>query len=263
MTTYFESCFNNIHIVRENPDQQQLQLLKIPLQQAQKDKLLLRADADPEIQRQAAIVLPRMSYQMTTMQYDPDRKLNTIGRNARKDDTDANKFKSQYNPVPYNFFFDLNVYVKNIEDGNRIVEQIIPFFTPEMTATLNLIPEMDLTVDIPIVLKSVSYEDNFDGNFPEDRRMIIWTLQFIVKGYIYGPVQTKPIIKVSKMQFYMPAGNTITSTNSFSGQIVVQPGLDANGDPTTILVNSVPYSNIAVDDNYGYIVDNKGIVISQ
>lgn len=228
--------------------------------------MLARVDADPEIQRETAIILPRMGFEMIGMNYDGSRKLITVGRTVKKDDTNANKLKRQYNPVPWNFNFNLYVYVKNAEDGTKIIEQILPFFTPEWTATVNLIPEMNVVMDIPIILNSVDPEDTYEGQF-EDTRKIIWTLSFTVKGWLYGPIVSKPIVKISKQQFYVPVGMTAAEgvgNSEVIGTLTVTPGLLANGSPTTNAAASVNTNIIEIDDDYGYAVvtDGNGVLFN-
>jgi hypothetical protein len=113
---------------------------------------------------------------MTTIAYDSSRKLNTIGRVASSDQS-PNNLKYQYNPVAYNLGFVLHIYVKNVEDGTKIVEQILPYFTPDWTVTANLVPEMNIKMDVPVVLNDISVEDNYDGDFKQ-RRALVWTLNF-------------------------------------------------------------------------------------
>lgn len=266
MVIYFGTIFNDTYITRTDAQGDVTQLMRVPLTYSPKDKLLLRVDADPEIQRQWAITLPRMGFEMTGLRYDEDRKMNTSGRNVTKDSSDADKLKTQYNPVPYDFDFNLYIMVKNAEDGTKIIEQILPFFTPEWTATVNLIPEMNVTKDIPVVMRSIDIKDEYDGNF-ENRRAIVYTLSFTVKGYLYGPVVSKPIIKLSKMQFYVPQGNstivdTVGTTNVL-GEITVTPGLLANGAPTTNSALSINTSLIEVDDDFGFCIDNTGIILNE
>lgn len=265
---YFGTVFNDVRITRTNAEGETVAILKVPLSYAPKDKMLARVDADPEITRQTAIYLPRMSFEMIGLAYDGARKLNTISRQVVKDNSDANKLKAQYNPVPYNFDFNLYVYVKNAEDGTKIVEQILPFFTPDWTATVNLIPEMNTSMDIPIVLNNISMEDTYEGNF-EERRAVIWTLNFTIKGWLYGPITSKPIIKISNTQFFVPTGGSqanisaAVSNTDVIGRITVKPGLDANGNPTSNPNNSIDYNLIEVDDDFGYIVTSEGIVLNE
>lgn len=260
MVIVMGNMINDLQITRTDNDGNTLALLKVPLSYAPKNKMLARIDADPGLNRQTAILLPRMSFELGKITYDGTRKLNTISRHVKKDDSSANKLKAQYNPVPYNFDFNVYVYVKNQEDGTKIIEQILPFFTPDWTVTVNIIPEMNVAMDIPITLMDIQGpEDRYEGPMPE-RRTIIWTLSFQMKGYFFGPITSKPIIKVSKTQFYVPPGQIADSVGGgdFLGRITVTPGLDANGNPTTSANNSIPWSQIEVDDDFGFIVQPEG-----
>ena len=209
----FGTLFNEVYIRRRDNNGNDQQTLKIPITYAPRDKILTRLDVDPNLERDVAITLPRMSFEMTSFNYDSERKLNTVRKNVKATGSD-NNYKTVYNPVPYNFNFSLYVYVKNAEDGTRILEQILPFFTPEWTSTVNILPEMDLKYDIPIVMQSTSIEDIYEGDF-ESRRAMIYTLDFIVKGYIFGPVSQSGIIEIANTNFFVDeATSTIGTSNS-------------------------------------------------
>ena len=253
----FGTLFNDIHITRTNAAGTTVQLLKVPLSYAPKEKILTRIAADPEIDRQAAILLPRMSFEMVKMEYDGTRKLPTINRLARKDADDADKLKYQYNPVPYNLQFKLFIYVKNAEDGTKIVEQILPFFTPEWTTTVNLIPEMNIKMDIPVIMNNIDIQDIYEDDYKK-RDSLIWTMDFTMKGYIYGPVKKTGIIKFANTTFYIPNvadGQLRTAVGNTDpiDRVTVQPGLTANGTPTSNVSITIPYADIEVDDDFGYI----------
>lgn len=247
---------NNIRITRTDKQGNVTALLKVPVTYAPKDKMLARVMQDPNIDRPTATApLPLISFEMGRMTYDGSRKLPTINKVSVKDSTDANKFKYQYNPVPYNIEFKVYIYAKNAEDGTKIIEQILPYFTPDWTTTVNLIPEVDITMDIPIVLNNIAYSDNYDGEF-QKRRAIIWTLDFVLKGYIYGPVRKGGVIKFAKSNFYIPASEFAADgvgITPIAERVTVQPGLTANGQPTTNINETIPYSQIEVDDDYGFI----------
>lgn len=183
----FGTLFNNIYLERK-VDGQNVQRIKVPLSYAEKDKLLARVEGDPELDKKVAIVLPRMAFAMENMTYDGTRKFSKIGRTGKTDG------KSVFNPTPYNFNFQLYIAVKNSEDGTRILEQILPYFTPDWNVTANLLPGVDSKVDIPIILEGVSKEDSYEGSYTE-RRAIIWTLSFTMKGYIFGPVSDRSRIE--------------------------------------------------------------------
>lgn len=252
----FGTLFNEIHIERTDAANTTNAFMRVPLSYSSKDKMLARVIADPNIDRPTAIVLPRMSFSLKELKYDGDRKLNTLGRSVYIAE-DKNKNKYQYNPVPYNFEFDLNVYVKNAEDGTKIVEQILPFFTPDWTPTIKLIPEMNVIVDTPIILNSIVSQDTYDQQFLQ-RRAIVWTLNFTLKGYLFGPIKEKKIIKFANTTFYIAKQedlyNAIGNTAP-SDRVTVRPAMLANGSPTTNAAASVPLSEIEADDDFGYAVN--------
>jgi len=259
------TLFNNIRITKTDSSNNQISLIKVPITYAPKDKMLARLLQDPNIDRQSAtITLPVISFEMGKMQYDGSRKLNTINRIAVKDTTNQSKLSYQYNPVPYNIDFKVYIYAKNTEDGTKIIEQILPYFTPDWTTTINIIPEMNINIDIPIILNNINYSDNYDGKYI-DRRSIIWSLDLVLKGYIYGPVKKSNIIKFIKTNFYIPNvddGN-LTSTTVANTPILerftIQPGLNANAEPINYYgqandtLGTLAYSVIESDDNYGHI----------
>jgi len=270
MATLFGTVFSDIEIVRTkdgtNPDQ----IIKVPISYAPKDKTLAIIKADPTIQRQFAIELPSMSFEYTTFKYDPQRKLNTLGKQVQISATGNTRTMSfQYNPVPFNFNFNLYVYVKNTEDGTKILEQIIPFFTPDWTPTVVLIdiPGFKFEADIPIIFTGdVTIEDNYQGDFI-NRQALIYTLPFIIKGYLFGPVKEQPVIKFANTTFYIP-NNAITNiidavgNSAPSDRVTVQPGQLANGSPTSNLALTIPYDNIIAGSDFGYCVDDYGIILA-
>ena len=184
MVVAFGSLFNNIEVRRTDSNDAVTEVIKIPLSYGPKDKMLVRISQDPNLNPKVALTVPRMGFELTSMTYDGARKLNTMGRNVKKGTTGL---KKQFNPVPYNWDFSLYVFVKNAEDGTQILEQILPFFTPDFTVTMTLISGMTVKMDIPLVLNSVTSEDSYEGDFAT-RRSIIWTLSFVMKGFLYPSV---------------------------------------------------------------------------
>jgi len=251
----FGTLFNDIIVQRFNKAGQRIQALKVPIAYGPKEKFLVRITQDPELTNQSQVSLPRMGFEMTGMQYIPDRKLsstqrrvNTVGATGSN-----NSVKTVYTPVPYDFNFSLSVFVKNADDGVQILEQILPFFTPEWTTTLKIIPEMNIKHDVPTVLQSVTTEDAYDGDF-ETRRSLIYNLDFLVKGYIYGPVKKSGIIKRTMVDFINSANTELQQGNRIE-KITITPGLDANGNPTANSAQSINIDNISANDNYGFAID--------
>lgn len=252
----FGTLFNDIYINRTNSTDEIIQTLKIPLTYGPKDKVLARLEQNPTMGNQIGIVLPRISFEMTSMEYDPTRKLNTLNKLTKQSATAGtdDEVKYQYQPVPYDMQFEMNILVKNSEDGTRIVEQIVPYFTPDFTVSVNLMPEVDAARDIPIILNSITHQDTYEGSF-EERRAVIWTLTFTMKGWLYGPTKKSKLIKYAETTFRLPetvsTGNTTNTTNTVI--VASKPGLTANGTPTSNAAASIDYDEIISTDNYGYI----------
>lgn len=187
----FGNLFNQITLVRYNPDMSEAERFLVPIMYASKEDYVIRLQDDPDLNKKIQTALPRMSFQMTGMHYDSTRKQNTNIKNVVRS---ADGGISQYNPVPYNFDFDLNIYIRNIEDGNQIIEYILPFFAPDYTVKLNLIPEMGIVKEIPVILNSVDMPVDFEGDRNRESRIIIWTLSFTVKGFVFGQTSDTGLI---------------------------------------------------------------------
>ena len=255
-TAIFGKLFDDIKIKRFNKAGELTEVIDVPLLFGSKDKMMTRVEQDPTLNRQEAVItLPAMSFEMVGLEYDGSRKLKTINRKGAQSNT-AGAMSYQYSPVPWNFNYRLYVSVKNYEDGTKIIEQILPYFTPDWTTPVILIPEINEQRDIPIVLKSVAFEDNQSADFKE-RKSMIWTLDFVLKGYLYGPVRTASTIKFTNVTFYLSDSNTadVTSNSAPAERLTVQPGLLANGSPTTNSSASIPYANVQPTDNYDYAVN--------
>ena len=192
------------------------------------------------------ISLPRIGFEVVGMNYAANRKLPSTLRNFNVNRSDVTTIKTQYAPVPYDIQFAMSVFVKNADDGAQIFEQIIPYFQPEWTNSMNLIPDMDLTYDVPCVLNDVSIEDTYEGDF-DTRRALIYNLNFTMKGYFFGPVSTTGIIRRAILNAYDDL-DALTQAEIIS----LQPALKADGTPTSNTALSVPLSDIEADDDYGF-----------
>ena len=189
VVTAFGTLFNDLYLVRYNKaGTTSYEKLRVPLSYGSKEKYLTRITSDPTLTKSVATVLPRISFELTGMSYDASRKHNSLIRNFSQSTTGL---KTQFSPVPYDFSFSLSIYVRNTEDGTQIVEQILPFFTPDFTVTVDFIPDMDPKYDMPIILNSVNTTTDYEGAGSDGTtRLIIWDLEFTVKGYIWPAVQS-------------------------------------------------------------------------
>ena len=190
----FGRLFSDVYIDRKQGDSvtgDTAQRLQVPLSYAPKEKWLVRIEQQPDLENNVTMVtLPRMSFEINGYSYDANRKL---GKMTQIKTSGAATTPTVYSPVPYNLELSLYVITKTQEDGLQIIEQILPTFTPEYTLQVNMIPEMGITMDVPIILNGVSVVDEYDGNF-QDRRYVTHTLNFEMKMNLYGPVAGQGII---------------------------------------------------------------------
>ena len=197
----FGTVFNDIYVVRYTKDGLTAkETIKVPLNWGAKEKYVTRLTSDPTLTKSIATTLPRISFDMTGMSYDSSRKLPSTMRNFSANN--ATSIKSQFVSVPYNFDFSLSIYVRNTEDGTQILEQILPFFTPDFSVTVDFIPSMEPKYDMPIILNSVSNEVDYEGEMMTTR-MIIWNLEFTAKGHIWPPVKTGKVITSANTNIFI------------------------------------------------------------
>ncbi len=243
----FGTMFNDIQLIRYTKDGLTAkEVQKVPLSYGAKEKYLTRITSDPTLTKSINTVVPRMSFDLTGMSYDPTRKQVSTLKNFG---FSSGAFASQYAPVPYNFDFSLSIYVRNTEDGTQILEQILPFFTPDFTVTVDFIGDMDQKYDMPILLNSVSPEVDYEGDMM-NTRLIIWNLQFTAKGYIWPPVSkgtgAQNVIEQANVNFYSDSTNLNAQkvyVNFATGTGVYTTGEDITVAPRGVTGKVLYFSN--------------------
>ena len=224
----FGTIFNNITIHRTDSNGTVVQSLKVPLAYSPKEKFLTRLEQQPNLDnREFSVTLPRMGFEIAGISYDPSRKLQKLGKFKAVKSTSTSIMDYQYNPVPYNISFNLFSFTATAEGGLQIIEQILPYFQPDYTVTINAIPSMGIKRDVPIILNSVSYEDTYDGSYTT-RRAVNYTLNFTAKTYLYGPVYSQRVIKETQADMYSD-----TPQSNREERVIVVPdptSADANDD---------------------------------
>ncbi len=231
MTIAFGQLFNNIQIKRKDSSGSTIQSIRVPLAYAPKEKFLTRLDQQPDLDnREFAITLPRMSFEIASIEYDASRKLNRLQKFKKvKTSAEGKVLDFNYMPVPYNISYTLNVFTATAEGGLQIIEQILPYFQPDYTVTINAIPNLDIKRDVPIVLNSVNYEDSYNGDYTT-RRAVIYTLTFTAKTYLFGPAQTQKVVKTVQSNLY---SDTDRNNKAREERIVIVPNptsADADDD---------------------------------
>ena len=197
----FGTTFNNINLVRKDSSGNVAQSMKVPLAYGPREKFLVRLRSDADLSSKVAITLPRIGFEIQNLSYDPARKLSRVQKFKKVKGNTSRQLDTQFMPVPYNLEIVLYVLAKQSDDALQIVEQILPFFQPDYTITINDMADMGIKRDVPIVLNSISYEDNYEGEF-EQRRALIYTMNFTCKFYLYGPVTSSNVIKTAQIDSY-------------------------------------------------------------
>ena len=196
----FGTVFNDIHVRHQDNTGKDLVDTKVPIAYGPRQKFLARIQQQPELNKAIAISLPRMSFEMTSVTYDPSRKSGITQTFKAKD---GKKFKKVFMPVPYNLGFQLNILTKLQDDSLQILEQILPFFQPGYTLTVDLVNSIGEKRDIPLILNGISYSNDYEGNF-DTRRALIYTLDFTAKSYMFGPIAdtTDGLIRKVQVDYY-------------------------------------------------------------
>ena len=231
MTIGFGQIFNNIQIKRKNDAGKVIQTIRVPLAYGPKEKFLVRLDQQSSLNnREFAITLPRMGFEISSIAYDPTRKLTRIQKFKQvKSGKDGKVLDFNYTPVPYNISYNLYSFTASAEAGLQIIEQILPFFQPDFTVTINAIPTLNIKRDIPIILNNVNYEDTYSGDFTT-RRAVIYTLNFTAKTYLFGPSTSQKVIKTVQTDQY---SDTDRVNKARESRIIVVPSpttADADDD---------------------------------
>jgi hypothetical protein len=206
MVVTFGTLFNDIEIVRYTQAGTPKEKLKIPLSYGAKERYLTRLTSNPTLTKSINTLVPRMSFNLDNLEYDTSRKQISTLRNFSSD-TDST-VKTQFVPVPYNYEFSLSIYVRNTEDGTQILEQILPFFTPDFSVVVDFIPSMNQKYTVPIILNSVSSTVDYEGSDEDGTtRLIVWDLNFTVKSYIWPPVKSGDLITRANTQLFIDLTN--------------------------------------------------------
>jgi len=229
--------FNGITIERKDAAGNSVQIQRVPLSYSPKQKFLAKIRQQPNTdESNFQVILPRMGFEMIALDYDPNRKISPLQQNRTLNSSTS--ASSQYAPTPYNISVLLYIYVKNQDDGLQIIEQILPYFNPDYNLTLKAIPELDIKNDLPILLNTIGFEDDYEGDMTT-RRAIIWTLSFTMKLNFYGPVSKQGIIN-------RVVANTFRNSD-LTNQLQSISVSASNNTANAILAGNVSYIDTFID----------------
>lgn len=233
----FGSLFNNVHVIRKDSSGKVISQVKVPLAYAPRMKYLERLRANPSLRdnTQLAIKLPRMSFEITAMTYNSERKLPKLNNYNRPIETTITTRSKFFTPAPYTIGFQLNIYSKTQDDALQIVEQILPYFNPQYTLTIKPFPNSpDIKEDVPVTIQGTSFQDDFEGPL-EEKRTIIYTIDFSMETNFYGPIDPATIIREAETNVYQAVD------------------FDENTDPKLQRISVTPDpGNAEPEDDFGF-----------
>ena len=251
----FGTLFNGIEIRHDNDSGGEVSRMKVPLAYGPMQKFLAKIEQQPTIQGRPAITLPRMSFEMTNLNYDPSRKA-SITQTFKSGNTD--NVKKVFMPVPYNVGFMLSIATKLNDDMLQIMEQILPYFQPGLNITLNLISSINEKRDIPIILESINMSDDYEGSF-DNRRAMITTMQFSAKVYLFGAVSDSPDGLIKKVNVdYFTDTNRVTAKRVQRYSATPRATKDYNDDNTNAINKALAAEQtiLSVNSSANFSVDD-------
>jgi len=254
----FGTLFNGVHVRHQDRNGADISQVKVPISYGPVQKFLARIEQQPDLNKAVAMTLPRMSFEMTSLQYDSSRK---AGVTQTFKASDGTNLKKVFLPVPYNIGFELNILCKINDDALQIVEQILPFFQPAFNITINLIDTIGEKRDVPIVLDNISFQDDYEGDF-STRRALIYTLTFTAKTYLFGPIADTTDGLIRKVQVDYHADTALSSKRELRYTATPKALKDYTNDDTSQLSEDISKTTtlIGVNDTSGFAVDNRIII---
>ena len=231
----FGTLFNSITIKQTNSSDNVVSVVRVPLAYGPTQKFLARLEQSPELSKSTAMTLPRMSFEFTGLTYDSTRKVSTTQQYTVKDPDNGSESKKVFMPVPYNMQFELSIMTKLNDDALQIVEQILPYFQPAYNLSVELVESIQEKRDIPIILENITMQDDYEGDYTT-RRVLLYTLRFTAKTYLFGPVTTatKDIIKKATVG-YLSGTDTTNTTREITYSVVPRAVKNYTGDAATTL----------------------------
>jgi len=239
----FGSLFNGMKIKHTDSNDNVVSIIDVPLAYGPTQKFLARLEQSPDLNKQTQITLPRMSFEFTGLTYDSSRKLTTTQTFVAKDPNSGTETKKVYMPVPYNMQFELSIMSKLNDDVLQIVEQILPYFQPSYNISVDLVSSINEKRDIPVVLENITMQDDYEGNFTT-RRVLIYTLRFSAKTYLFGPVHSASKDIIKRMSISYIAGETNSTP---SREVVYSASPRAIKNYTGIVVTNIS-KDITIED---------------
>ena len=245
----FGTLFNDIHVRHQDQAGNDISELKVPIAYGPRQKFLARIQQQPELNKATQITLPRMSFEINNISYDATRKAGITQTFKAPNKENNDKLTKVFMPVPYNLGFELNILVKLQDDGLQILEQILPFFQPGFTLSIDLVKSIGEKRDVPMILNSISQQDDYEGDFAT-RRALIYTLSFTAKTFMFGHIAKTPegLIRKVQLDFYSDS-NTRTAKREQRYTVAAKAKKDYNEDN---VIDKLDDPFIEPGDDFGF-----------
>jgi hypothetical protein len=269
----FGTLFNNINIKHVNDSGDDVSILKVPIAYGPTQKFLARLEQVPDLNKPVQFSLPRMSFEFVGLTYDPTRKVTNTQTFLSGLSSDAKQIRKTYMPVPYNMQFELSIFTKLNDDMLQIIEQILPYFQPAYTVTIDLIKSIGEKKDIPIVLDGISMDDQYEGSY-DTRRSLIYTLRFTAKTYLFGPVSdvSKDVIRKATIGYVSNGVRDISysveprAIKNYTGNVLTNVSKNIDAETNLITVNNATSiaagTYVSVDNEEMYIKSKSGNILT-
>ena len=245
----FGTLFNDIYVRHDDNAGNVISEMKVPVAYGPRQKFLARVTQQAELNKATQITLPRMSFEINNISYDASRKAGITQTFKAADTEDGGKMKKVFMPVPYNLGFELNILVKQQDDGLQILEQILPFFQPGFTLSIDLVKSIGEKRDIPMILNSISQQDDYEGDY-STRRALIYTLSFTAKTFMFGHIAKTPEGLIRKVQLdYYSDTNQQTAKRVQRYTVVPKAKKDYNEDN---VIDTADEPFIEPGDDFGF-----------
>ena len=271
----FGTLFNGLNIKHKDSSDNTTSVIKVPLAYGPIQKFLARLEQQPDLNKATQITLPRMSFEFIGMSYDPSRKVTTTQTFLSGASSDKASEKKTYMPVPYNMTFELGIMTKLNDDALQIVEQIVPYFQPQYSLSVDLVEAIGEKRDIPVVLESITMTDDYEGDF-STRRVLLYTLRFSAKTYLFGPVSSTTTDIIKKVRVgYIAADSSGTDSRTGGRDVTyaVTPRATKNYDGVvaTNLTNDISLADVvftvdsgsSLTENAYIVIDNESMYVDK
>jgi len=240
IVTVFGTIFNDIEVAREGADGDLHAIQRVPIAYGPRQKFLARAleqtDLDSE---KIAIKLPRLSFEITSLAFDPTTTLNSNNYARCPSATDSSKATKTRQAVAYIMGMQLNIMARNQSDALQILEQILPVFSPSYTVSIKGLETPSSSTDIPFTLNNVTLTDDYTGDFKSTNRTIIYTLDFSIPVKFFTAPNVSGIIRDS---------SGLVSSTDDPARPITKVSVIATPEATA----ANPESTTTIDDSFGF-----------